>query len=444
MRICGIALVLLILIGIVGYAKNTHTNTATQLDGESAYIDSIVDSISIRLLSTVSTNNQSSSHDAELDFSNAFNLQNFIPSDMDELFEEAGLDSTRESKLQNALTTIQTKAPSKPFLALIQKGNTPNNTNPDFSNTNTNNIDSHTATNTNNPTSTTNTNDHNMPTLQLPLDFNLNAWIPRLLQIIGTTNTEALTTRSGICGTCMLHTYQIIAEFMHFHNAPPLSGGYFFDAIPNTNPFHSFQQRNALLFDTLNDIIEYYGRSNLTQHTEIFNNTVEVAFASSISMLPQYSWNLVGSASTTPEINTLLSNIFTQSAPGSMYLTVLMRYIPESHTIRGHAVVTIRASNGFIVIPTNISGISLSGLRSYTQLATTPQELQRRYTMRLSGAPLGLVGLAFLEIREPFNLPFASALSFRDCSGFGEDRRGNLGIPTASTLNQCSSGRCIK
>lgn len=328
-----------------------------------------------------------------------------------------------ESKLQNAINTINKKAISKDFKAFVK---------------NADNVNLGTNFNANSRANL------NKPTLQLPIDFNLSAWVARLLQIIGTTNDEALATRTGICGTCMLHSYQIIAEFMHYHNSPPLGGGYFFDALPNTNPFTSFQNRNPLLYDTLSDIVDYYGRTNLIGHTEIFTNTVEVAFASSISMLPQYEWNLIASASTTREINALLSNIFNVAQPGAMYFTVLMRYVPETRDFRGHAVVTIRASTGFIVIPTNIRGISLNSLRAYTRLATTPQELQDRFTMRLTGSPLNLVGLAFIEVREPFNLPFASALSFQDCGGFGEDRRGNAALPRASTLNQCSSGRCIK
>lgn len=336
-----------------------------------------------------------------------------------------------EFKLQNAINTLNTKAISKDFEAFIKDTNAVN-LNANFNANSNGNLGANLGANL------------NKPTLQLPIDFNLSAWVARLLQIIGTTNDEALATRTGICGTCMLHSYQIIAEFMHYHNSPPLGGGYFFDAVPNTNPFTSFQNRNPLLYDTLSDIVDYYGRTNLIGHTETFTNTVEVAFASSISMLPQYEWNLIASASTTREINALLSNIFNVSQPGAMYFTVLMRYVPETRDFRGHAVVTIRASTGFIVIPTNIRGISLNSLRAYTQLATTPQELQERFTMRLTGSPLNLVGLAFIEVREPFNLPFASALSFQDCGGFGEDRRGNAALPRASTLNQCSSGRCIK
>ena len=335
-----------------------------------------------------------------------------------------------EFKLQNAINTINTKAISKDFKAFVKNADAVN-------------LNANFNANSNGNSSATSGANLNKPILQLPIDFNLSAWVARMLQIIGTTNDEALATRTGICGTCMLHSYQIIAEFMHYHNSPPLGGGYFFDAVPNTNPFTSFQNRNPLLYDTLSDIVDYYGRTNLIGHTETFTNTVEVAFASSISMLPQYEWNLIGSASTTREINALLSNIFNVAQPGAMYFTVLMRYVPETRDFRGHAVVTIRASTGFIVIPTNIRGISLNSLRAYTQLATTPQELQERFTMRLTGSPLNLVGLAFIEVREPFNLPFASALSFQDCGGFGEDRRGNAALPRASTLNQCSSGRCI-
>ena len=336
-----------------------------------------------------------------------------------------------EFKLQNAINTINTKAISKDFKAFVKNADAVN-LNANFNANSNGNLGANSGANL------------NKPILQLPIDFNLSAWVARMLQIIGTTNDEALATRTGICGTCMLHSYQIIAEFMHYHNSPPLGGGYFFDAVPNTNPFTSFQNRNPLLYDTLSDIVDYYGRTNLIGHTETFTNTVEVAFASSISMLPQYEWNLIGSASTTREINALLSNIFNVAQPGAMYFTVLMRYVPETRDIRGHAVVTIRAATGFIVIPTNIRGISLNSLRAYTRLATTPQELQERFTMRLTGSPLNLVALAFIEVREPFNLPFASALSFQDCGGFGEDRRGNAALPRASTLNQCSSGRCIK
>lgn len=336
-----------------------------------------------------------------------------------------------EFKLQNAINAINTKAISKDFEAFVKNADAVN-------------LNANFNANSNGDSSATSGANLNKPILQLPIDFNLSAWVARMLQIIGTTNDEALATRTGICGTCMLHSYQIIAEFMHYHNSPPLGGGYFFDAVPNTNPFTSFQNRNPLLYDTLSDIVDYYGRTNLIGHTETFTNTVEVAFASSISMLPQYEWNLIASASTTREINALLSNIFNVAQPGAMYFTVLMRYVPETRDFRGHAVVTIRASTGFIVIPTNIRGISLNSLRAYTRLATTPQELQERFTMRLTGSPLNLVGLAFIEVREPFNLPFASALSFQDCGGFGEDRRGNAALPRASTLNQCSSGRCIK
>lgn len=305
-----------------------------------------------------------------------------------------------ESKLQNAINTINTKAISKDFEAFVKNADAVN-LNANFNANSNGNLGANSGANL------------NKPTLQLPIDFNLSAWVARLLQIIGTTNDEALATRTGICGTCMLHSYQIIAEFMHYHNSPPLGGGYFFDAVPNTNPFTSFQNRNPLLYDTLSDIVDYYGRTNLIGHTEIFTNTVEVAFASSISMLPQYEWNLIASASTTREINALLSNIFNVAQPGAMYFTVLLRYVPETRDIRGHAVVTIRASTGFIVIPTNIRGISLNSLRAYTQLATTPQELQERFTMRLTGSPLNLVGLAFIEVREPFNLPLQVLCLFK-------------------------------
>lgn len=66
-----------------------------------------------------------------------------------------------ESKLQNAINTINTKAISKDFEAFVKNADNVN-------------LNANSGANL------------NKPTLQLPIDFNLSAWVARLLQIIGT------------------------------------------------------------------------------------------------------------------------------------------------------------------------------------------------------------------------------------------------------------------
>ena len=277
--------------------------------------------------------------------------------------------------------------------------------------------------------------------MQLPPDFNLSAWEQRLLQIINTTNRDSMSQLQGICGVCMLQSYQIIAEFMHYHNNPPTSGGYFFDTAPNTNPFTSFQRRHSILHDTLADIEDYYAIPP-SAASSVFLNSMNTAMASSISMLPQYDWSLFGASANDEGVTNLMQRVLNESRRGDMYLAFLLLFLPEREAITGHTVVITRTNEGIVMIPTNIRALSLDALRRYMQVATNTDELRARLTARARGRTSILAGLGLIQVREAPNLPFASALSFSDCVGEGEDRRGNNALPSAATLNQCASGRC--
>ena len=279
------------------------------------------------------------------------------------------------------------------------------------------------------------------PLMQLPLDFDLSAWEQRLLQIINTTSRDSATQSQGICGVCMLQSYQIIAEFMRYHNSPPTSGGYFFDTAPNTNPFVSFRQRHSILHDTLADIEDYYAIT-AGATSSAFLSSMNTAMASSISMLPQYDWSLFGASANTQGITDLINRLFRDSRRGDMYLAFLLLFLPERETIMGHTVVILRTNEGIVMIPTNVRALSLDVLRRYMQVATNNAELRARLTARARGRTSILAGLGLIEVREAPNLPFASALSFSDCVGEGDDRRGNNALPSAAALNQCASGRC--
>ena len=279
------------------------------------------------------------------------------------------------------------------------------------------------------------------PLMQLPPDFVLSAWEQRLLQIINTTSRDSVMQSQGICGVCMLQSYQIIAEFMRYHNSPPTSGGYFFDTAPNTNPFVSFRQRHSILHDTLADIEDYYAIT-AGATSSAFLSSMNTAMASSISMLPQYDWSLFGASANTQGITDLIDRLFRDSRTGDMYLAFLLLFLPDREAIMGHTVVITRTSEGIVMIPTNIRALTLDALRRYMQVATNNAELRARLTARARGRTSILAGLGLIEVREAPNLPFASALSFSDCVGEGDSRRGNNALPSAAALNQCASGRC--
>ncbi|EJO79856.1 PF07598 family protein [Leptospira interrogans serovar Pomona str. Kennewicki LC82-25] len=154
----------------------------------------------------------------------------------------------------------------------------------------------------------------------LPPDFQLTEeWIQRLYAIARSTTRQ--TQHSGICGVCLLQTFQMLAELQEYHSQRPLSaGGYFFDTAPNTDPFISFRQRYPLLDNTLTDAINIFGPS--------YNTTWLLTLAYAITMLPQYEWTLSNTFNTRPEILSYISSLI-NSPPGSIWLGILRWRRPD-------------------------------------------------------------------------------------------------------------------
>ena len=281
-----------------------------------------------------------------------------------------------------------------------------------------------------------------------PTNFQLSQeWIERLYAIARTTS--GATPSSGFCGVCLLQSYQMIAELMENPYQPRQSGGYFFDTAVNSDPFVSFRARNSILHDTLADISQYINRP-VTTATDNFYRTLDRAYAGSISMLPQYEWHLIDRANSIADVNTSLSRIFSASA-GRIYLAVYVR--PTSNAARptfgAHAMVLLRVNNGVIAIPTNIQTNAQTVLGIFAQSLTPARNANELYeALSRAGNPrqsgqLRLLGIGIFEVRGFHRNWFASTVSVNDCTGDGEDRRGNGLIPLPELLNQCISGRCF-
>ncbi|MGH1601184.1 DUF1561 family protein [Campylobacter majalis] len=268
--------------------------------------------------------------------------------------------------------------------------------------------------------------------------IDIEVWEPRLLSIVRSTTPESPVV--GICGTCLLHAYQIIAEILEDPFHPRANGGYFFNTEANVDPFISFRARNSLLFGTLADIAQYYSLP-VRVEADIFTNSVNLAFASSIQMLPQYDWAMVGQSQTSGGIDEILARIF-QEPVGSIYLAMLSRTAPGDTQPSGHASVMLRTSTGVRVIPTNAPNIDLRDLRIYMQNTTNVAHL--RHMLGDMGSTVANVNaLAVLRVGEVYQNTFNYVISFDNCTGFGDHRRGNARLPSADAVNQCASGRCM-
>lgn len=270
----------------------------------------------------------------------------------------------------------------------------------------------------------------------LPSYFSLNeAWIARLWHI--NISADYSGASSGICGTCLLQAYQAIAELLEAHAHPRGSGGYFFDTGAGVNPFASFYARNSLLHDTLQDILGYYD-SPASNHRELFYRGTSRALASSISMLPQYEWSVLGQSVEESGIHALAQRVLERPV-GSVFLFAMVR-LNAGRGI-GHAVTALRLSDGVVIIPANAPSLSLEAFRARVQAVQTPADMIERLT-RFGGRYLELVGLGVLEVSRAHRNPFETIISLHNCSGEGEDRRGNALLPLPELLNECISGRC--
>ena len=267
-------------------------------------------------------------------------------------------------------------------------------------------------------------------------DFSLEVWLSRLAQIA--SSTDGSTFHQGVCGTCLLHSYEIVAEILFYGNTPPTQGGYFFDTAPNANPFVSFRERHSLLYDTLDDIAEYYVLP-AEEASQRFANSVRLSYASAISLLPQFDWHLVGYGVEPDDVARLLEGVLA-SRVGTLYV-VSMIYYQAGSGLGQHGVVLVRTSGGVRVLATNIINATPQEIANIARLNTDFYELTNTLASTM-GAGTQIAALGLVEVSGGYTLPFASALSFSDCSGEGEGMRGNARVPTASALNQCASGRC--
>lgn len=272
----------------------------------------------------------------------------------------------------------------------------------------------------------------------LPYDFSLNdAWRTRLLAIINTN--DGSPTSSGVCGVCLLQSFQIIAELLENPQVPRVSGGYFYDTQAGTNPFISFQARNSLLYQTLDDIVSWfpnYAQSPTISPNEEFDYNNNLALMSAIALLPQHNWRITTRAQNPSDIPRVINTIF--NAPRGSAFVLLLR-LNFAGGEGGHAMVALQTTQGVVLVPTNaaMSAEEFSGF-------SAPIRNISEFMQRFSAYNFGIANIALLEVSGTFASAFTENISLNNCTGFGDGRRGNGAMPTSALVNQCASGRCFE
>lgn len=268
----------------------------------------------------------------------------------------------------------------------------------------------------------------------LPPDFKLNqAWIERLYTIA--TSREPLEQFVDACGYCLLQSFQMIAELQERYPQKPIqSGGYFFDALPNVNPFVSFHQRFPLLHDTLENILRWYGHP-IAKEENAMLSLQRVAYTSAVSTLPLYDWEqsqiFFKQADIIAHIQTLLD-----SPIGTIWLAIIRK---DDVIKTPHIVPILRAIDGLVIIQTSVVNTTLNTFKDYLSSTANIDAIYKKLS-------LGKTIHGFFTMRLKHSYPqtnnFDLSVSTKDCSGRAEDRRGNVLFPNFSSINQCWAKRC--
>ncbi|WP_078128728.1 DUF1561 family protein, partial [Leptospira alexanderi] len=266
----------------------------------------------------------------------------------------------------------------------------------------------------------------------LPPDFQLSDdWIRRLYEISNSATLASPAQLHGMCGVCLLQSFQMLAELQEYYSQGPLqSGGYFFDTARDRDPFVSFGQRYPLLDMLLTDVPRVYGIDGRT--------TRLLGLASARTMLPQYDWIVSDEFTTRPEIISHINSLI-NSPPGSIWLGMLGRQRSDGIVV-GHAVPILRTTQGLVVIQTT----SLSTPFDLYRQALTPTTDPLQVIYNLEAPDRTLTVLITIQIGDVDHNAFNFIISNRNCTGEGDDRRGTGGYPTSASVNQCSGGegRC--
>lgn len=258
-------------------------------------------------------------------------------------------------------------------------------------------------------------------------------WIRRFYAI--TRTSDSSNDASGICGICMLQTFEIVSLLTQVYPYNPDlaldNNGYLFDYSEHRSPFVSFQRRNPALYNLMQGAFNFWG-NELVFGEPIYHRGVRAIWALTRNILPRFDWSL-SSVYTGDDIGRELIRL-TRSPAGSLYIALV-----SLSNGRAHAIPIVITNHGVVVIPTNNENISEAEYLELVRPANNLRSLELSVTAngRYQIEALTLIGL----VGNRDNV-LGEYLNQFDCTGDGSFRRGNGNFLNPNNANTCNNGRC--
>ncbi|AJC85860.1 DUF1561 family protein [Campylobacter sp. RM16704] len=254
------------------------------------------------------------------------------------------------------------------------------------------------------------------------------------------TSTDGNNAFNGICGYCLLHTYEILAlltEVFPINNQAPIGNiGYFFNYRENTNPLESFRLRSPTLSNTLFFSLNYWGDSFYTNEP-LYLRASRAVEAVTRLVLPHRNWE-IGEPVFSRDLFAERIQDLLNAPTGSVFIALLNTN--PNVAFDGHAMPIIRTNQGVIVVPTNIQGISFTDYADFIRPVNTIEEIRLRLSTNNS---YEITALNFIQMQGPIEDTLSSLLSQNNCSGEGNrGRRGNGLNLNPRNANSCDAKKC--
>lgn len=264
-------------------------------------------------------------------------------------------------------------------------------------------------------------------------------WTKRLWEIArsGSHNPEE---GIGVCGTCLLHTFQMALEMMNDFEPRRDGTGYLFNTAAYTDPFISFRQRYpglAAVLQAMGDFEENTLREPEQMQTAIGHS----AYGMAAAFLPNYilsGTNMMNAAQMRNGIDQVL-----HSPVGSIWINfIYTRNADGTGDLGGHAQPVLRTENGLVYLTTNAPDIQLDEFRR--RLNRPLNSVQQVENYLTDNGRYRVEFTQFIRVERHYFNPLVLTFSQNNCTGEGNGRHGNRQYPRTSAVNQCATatGRC--
>ncbi|AFI03577.1 DUF1561 family protein [Helicobacter cetorum] len=242
--------------------------------------------------------------------------------------------------------------------------------------------------------------------LGLGNDFQLtDAW-KRRLHAIATTCVRGVVSRIGMCGVCLLQSYQIVLELLRYTDNPLQSGGALFDTAPNTDPFISFTSRFPGLALALEIPGEFIRR--VSDPAYMPTRAAHAHTGMSYTMLAGYQ------VSTTPMLDstqfpTRLNEMLHAEA-GNVWIAFVYSIDSSGRTNQmvGHALPFVRTRDGLIAIRTNTPDRTLE---NYSHDLFPLRDLRAILNVLTTGFNHTIRYVQLVHVDHPIANPFSQTLT---------------------------------